>query len=309
MVAACDVVTDIGVALNTVPPVAAPPPRPPGTPPAPPVATDAGLLDPALVAHFAQVERDLRAQGYLRTDPGSADAPFDAATLARNFERIAFFSEFDTRDGRLLARRTANPLHRWEAPVRLSVVVGAGVPAAQARQDRARVAGFAARLARVSRHPVGLAEDGANFHVLIVTESERRAIAPTLTRLAPGISPAVVSAVTDLSRSDYCLVLAIDGGRSGAYTTAVAVIRAELPALLRLSCIHEELAQGMGLANDDPRARPSIFNDDEEFALLTRHDEMLLRMLYDPRLRPGMTLAQARPIFTRIAAELVGGSI
>jgi hypothetical protein len=76
---------------------------------------------------------------------------------------------------------------------------------------------------------------------------------------------------------------------------------------MRLSCIHEELAQGMGLANDSPQARPSIFNDDEEFALLTRHDELLLRMLYDPRLSPGMTPAEAAPIARQIAAELMGG--
>lgn len=55
------------------------------------------------------------------------------------------------------------------------------------------------------------------------------------------------------------------------------------------------------------RARPSIFNDDEEFSLLTRHDELLLRILYDPRLRPGITEAEARPIVTTIATELMGG--
>ncbi|MEZ5685909.1 MAG: DUF2927 domain-containing protein, partial [Paracoccaceae bacterium] len=43
------------------------------------------------------------------------------------------------------------------------------------------------------------------------------------------------------------------------------------------------------------------------FALLTRHDELLLRMLYDPRLTPGMTEAEARPIVQTIAAELMGG--
>ena len=43
----------------------------------------------------------------------------------------------------------------------------------------------------------------------------------------------------------------------------------------------------MGLPNDSPEARPSLFNDDLEFALLTEHDAILLRMLYDPRLRPG----------------------
>ena len=45
-------------------------------------------------------------------------------------------------------------------------------------------------------------------------------------------------------------------GDSGTYTRAFAVIRAEHPDLLRLSCLHEEIAQGLGLANDSPRARP-----------------------------------------------------
>ena len=85
------------------------------------------------------------------------------------------------------------------------------------------------------------------------------------------------------------------------------LVKAEHPDLLRLSCIHEEVAQAMGLANDSPQARPSIFNDDEEFALLTRHDELLLKMLYDPRLKLGMTPAEARPTVQRIAREYLGG--
>jgi hypothetical protein len=71
--------------------------------------------------------------------------------------------------------------------------------------------------------------------------------------------------------------------------------------------LHEELTQGLGLPNDSPRARPSIFNDDEEFALLTDHDELLLRMLYSPELRPGMTPEQARPVVESLARRLLGG--
>ncbi|WP_150122244.1 DUF2927 domain-containing protein, partial [Sulfitobacter sp. HI0129] len=99
------------------------------------------------------------------------------------------------------------------------------------------------------------------------------------------------------------------GGDPNVYTAAVAVIRTENPDLLRLSCIHEELAQGLGLANDSPAARPSIFNDDDEFALLTRHDELLLKMLYDPRLRPGMSAIEAAPFTRVIARELTGGPV
>ena len=63
----------------------------------------------------------------------------------------------------------------------------------------------------------------------------------------------------------------------------------------------------MGLANDSPSARPSIFNDDDEFALLTTHDELLLKMLYDPRLKAGMTLPEAKPIIRTITTEFLSG--
>ena len=56
------------------------------------------------------------------------------------------------------------------------------------------------------------------------------------------------------------------------------------------------------------RARPSIFNDDEEFALLTGMDEAMLRILYNPLLVPGMTEAEARPIVFDLAARLTGGA-
>jgi hypothetical protein len=61
----------------------------------------------------------------------------------------------------------------------------------------------------------------------------------------------------------------------------------------------------IGLANDSPAARPSIFNDSEEFALLAPHDELLLRILYDRRLRTGRTIEEAKPIVQTIATELM----
>ena len=144
---------------------------------------------------------------------------------------------------------------------------------------------------------------------MILNEDERQEIGPRLEELAPGISPASVRAVTEMNRSTLCLVFAFSNGpNDSTYAKAVAVIRGEHPDLLRLSCFHEELAQGLGLANDSPAARPSIFNDDEEFGLLTHHDELLLQMLYDRRLRAGMTPHEARPIVAEIATELLGGS-
>ncbi|MEL6317884.1 MAG: DUF2927 domain-containing protein, partial [Pseudomonadota bacterium] len=95
---------------------------------------------------------------------------------------------------------------------------------------------------------------------------------------------------------------------SGEILGGFVFLSAEIGGLLRRACIEEEMAQMMGLTQDHPEVRPSIFNDDNEFALLTRHDEELLRLLYDPRLRAGMTRAEAAPIVRRIALEIRGAA-
>ena len=144
--------------------------------------------------------------------------------------------------------------------------------------------------------------------MLVLNEDDRRGSAGRLRALVPGIAESSVRAFIEPGRSTLCLVIAFSDGTTPGYTSAVALIRGEHPDLLRLACIHEEIAQGLGLPNDSPQARPSIFNDDDEFGLLTGHDENLLRILYDPRLRAGMTAADAAPIARQIAEELVGGA-
>jgi hypothetical protein len=91
---------------------------------------------------------------------------------------------------------------------------------------------------------------------------------------------------------------------AGTILGGLVLIRAGLPDALLRSCIEEELTQSLGLPNDDARVRPSIFNDEKEFGVLTAHDELLLRVLYDPRLSPGMPPEIAMPVVRRIIAEL-----
>ena len=206
-----------------------------------------------------------------------------------------------------MRRETATRLHRWNTPIRMSVQFGESVPLEQRDRDRAAVRQYSQRLARLTGLPITQTSINPNYHVFILNEDERLNIGPKLRAISPDIDASAVGTVQNMRRSTLCLVFAIDSNDDGTYSHAVAVIRAEHPDLLRLSCIHEELPQGLGLPNDSPAARPSVFNDDEEFGLLTTHDEYLLRMLYDPRMRPGMTASQARPIAEVIAAELLSG--
>jgi DUF2927 family protein len=260
-----------------------------------------------LADYYQRVEDGLLVQGLLRTDGGGPDVPYSARQLAETFEQIALFEEYTTSGNRLVARRNKSSLQRWRDPVDIQVSFGASIPADQQKRDSDAVDAYARRLARATGHPVRSAGSDANFNVLILNESERRTIGPLMRRLLPGISDAAVASAVNMPRSTYCAVYAIAPGGKGEFSGAVAIIRGEHPDLLRLSCIHEELAQGLGLGNDSPSARPSIFNDDEEFGLLTTMDEQMLSILYDRRLTPGMTAETARPIIRKIAAELKGG--
>ncbi|SHI87003.1 DUF2927 domain-containing protein [Wenxinia saemankumensis] len=297
------------------PPAPAPVPDPvPEAVPAPPPPPDpAPEVQPrseastALAAYYRRLQANLLAQGLMRTDGGGPDTAFTGSQLGRNFVRIALFDEYTQRGEVLEARQTLSTLRRWEGPVRMQVGFGASVPEDQRVQDRNAIGAYARRLGRVTGHPVSTVQDGGNFHVLVLNEDDRLAYGDSLRALVPGIAESSVRAFLSPPRSTLCLVIAFSDGSSPGYTQAVALIRGEHPDALRLACIHEELAQGLGLPNDSPLARPSIFNDDDEFALLTGHDEMLLRILYDDRLRAGMSAAEAAPIGRAIAEELLGG--
>ncbi|WP_299730218.1 DUF2927 domain-containing protein [uncultured Tateyamaria sp.] len=300
LLAACDPATQVD-------PVLTPQARPAAVAlPVPAPAAPTSERSAALRRYLTQVQSSQLTSGLLRQDGGGPDTPFSAEMLARNFERIVFYNEYSATGA---TRGGASDLRRWSGPVRISVEFGPSVPPSQRMRDRADVRAYATRLARSTGHPVSTAGT-PNFMVFFVSEDDRAATLNALAPRLPGVTERNLAALRDLPQDAYCAVAAYaSGAEANTYTAAVAVIRAENPDLLRLSCIHEELAQGLGLANDSPDARPSIFNDDDEFALLTDHDEALLGMLYDARLTPGMTVETARPIVRILAREAVQGPL
>ena len=284
--------------------MAQPRPRPaPVAPAAVPETPDSA----AARAYYAQVQQALLSQGLLRTDGGGVDTPITDRMLANNFIRIAMYEEYDRALGGTVASAAPMRLTRWQGPVRVGLRFGASVPADKRATDTARISSYLARLAGLTGLSIRLVDGNANFIIQIASVDERRALGPVLQAALPELTAAQVTGVTNLDRSTYCLVWTQSDTSSGLYERAFVFIPAEHPDLMRLACIHEEIAQGLGLPNDSPTARPTIFNDDEEFALLTTQDELMLRMLYNPQLRPGMTEAEARPIVESLAARLLGG--
>ncbi|MEM9708413.1 MAG: DUF2927 domain-containing protein [Pseudomonadota bacterium] len=280
-----------------------PPPPPPRPAPEIPPRSPESL---ALERYYTKVEASLLSQEFLRTDRGGVDAPWDADDLTRNFIQIATFDEYDALGEVIIKQETASQIRRWEMPVRVALEFGETVSPVKRLEDTDAVRRLTGRLATATGHPISFVSGPGNFTVFVVNQDELRALGPRLLELLPRLTEGEVQAITTLPRTTYCAVLATAPVNTGTYNGAVAVVRGEHPDMLRLSCLHEEIAQGLGLANDSPAARPSIFNDSEEFALLTEQDEAMLTILYDDRLRPGMTAAQAAPIVEKIAAEITG---
>ena len=270
------------------------------------LALTAGCAPTVTGQQFAGMEKALVQQGFFRLDRDPADAPFTSAMLAENFDRIAFGRESDAS---AFGDRIAQ-LQRWEEPLRWWVSVG-GHEAGPALRDVERTF---ERLSRATGLDIEPAPDdrSSNVDILFLGPDDYwRARNWVRTMLGAGAIWIIEDFRTDpgvlCSVRPWIRVEPGDGLPVQSISYALVLIRKGYSDDYRLSCVEEELAQMLGLGNDDPRVRPSAFNDDEEFVLLTVHDEMLLRILYDPRLSTGMTASEARPLVAHIAGELLPG--
>lgn len=84
---------------------------------------------------------------------------------------------------------------------------------------------------------------------------------------------------------------------------AIYLPRDTTPQDLR-DCLHEEITQALGPANDLYRLPDSIWNDDNYHGIATPFDMLMLQTLYQPELRSGMTRAEAAQIVPGLLARL-----
>ncbi len=104
-----------------------------------------------------------------------------------------------------------------------------------------------------------------------------------------------------LSRESICIanIRVNNSGEIQQARVIIPVDRARANAKL-LSCVVEELTQILGLPNDSEQVFPSIFNDHSHDNVLSGLDEILLRLLYEPALKPGMSQQQVKVEIDRL---------
>src|SRR5579871_269140 len=67
-------------------------------------------------------------------------------------------------------------------------------------------------------------------------------------------------------------------------------------------CAYEELLQALGAINDDASVPWTMFNDDVQMGFFDVYDQYLLNILYDPRVRPGMTRNEVSGLMPELLA-------
>ncbi len=243
---------------------------------------------------YAAYSKQMQERGRFRTETAPMDAPFTERDAARNLLLVAFEPEEqlkrfykDAKAERRLSKWTRSPRY---------AVMGDAVRA----NDRVIVRGLARQLseasgmtlAPISRGTDGTALESPDITIFIIGEEQRRELARKRENEA-WYADSIVRDWIETPNPPCFAVLETAKPEGGAIDTAAIFIKGELEAPLRAACLTEELTQSLGPIFDHPEVRPSIFNDDQEFIALTRHDELLLELLYAPELNAGMKRAEA----------------
>jgi hypothetical protein len=69
-------------------------------------------------------------------------------------------------------------------------------------------------------------------------------------------------------------------------------------------CAYEELLQSLGPINDTTSVPWTMFNDNVSMGYFDIYDQYLLNLLYDPRIKPGMTVQEVKAVLPDVLADV-----
>jgi hypothetical protein len=207
---------------------------------------------------------------------------FTDAEITEGFFKITLGAEFH------LAGRV-DRIRKYDAPVRIYI---------DNRANPRRTAEVAAVIADIAAHIRGLeiarAERRHDANI-IVTLVRDRDLARTI-RALYGVNRA---RRIQRSLEPQCL----SGFRKDDSFRIVhsdVLLAADVADFVFYDCVYEELLQALGPINDDASVPWSMFNDDVQMGFFGMYDRYILNILYDPRIRPGMTREQVEALLPQV---------
>ena len=205
--------------------------------------------------------------------------------IVEGFLKIAFGAEYH------LAGRV-DRIRKYDGPVR--------VFADGARADRkAQIAKIVADIAaRVQHLDIAMAADSddANVQVKLVRDRDLHRTITTFygseraKEIRSSLDPQCLSGFRknekfEIEHSD--VILTVDNGD-----------------FVFFDCAYEELLQSLGPINDTTSVPWTMFNDNISMGYFDVYDQYLLNLLYDPRIKPGMTVQEVKALLPDVLADV-----
>ncbi|HEY5216638.1 MAG TPA: DUF2927 domain-containing protein [Pseudolabrys sp.] len=211
---------------------------------------------------------------------------FSVAELERGFIALAFGSDL---------RIGAKPrgIRRFDHPIRAQVIAGGSVDRSAAM---ARVIEEYAR--KVPNLQLSLAPGAAPAEVEVRLIDEKDFTAALQAAFGVPVTKEFIA------RTDPQCMTSVKSTTEGEIVRSVSFVIVDKGDRVFLDCAFHELLHAFGLSNHDQRNPWTTLNQKRMVGYLSVYDRALLSLLYDPRIRPGMTVAQARATLPGIIQNL-----
>ena len=239
------------------------------------IACDTLLSPPAVSAEIPAIASRQRAEKKIFTD----------SEIAEGFFKTAFGAEYH------LAGRV-DRIRKYDMPVR--------VFADGNRPDRkAQLAKVVADIGQKVQHlDIAMADNGDSANIVVKLVRDRD-LYRTITNsygsqrareIKTSLDPQCLSGFRkndsyEIEHSD--VILTVDNGD-----------------FIFLDCAYEELLQSLGPINDTSSVPWTMFNDNVSMGFFDVYDQYILNVLYDPRIKAGMTVAEVREMLPDVLADV-----
>lgn len=213
----------------------------------------------------------------------------DLERLVGVFERIVFGSE-------IAGAAPAERVRKWQGEVRFKL---GGSGANAAREAVHRHAAQLSTLTGLAYREIGAKAQGETLVILVVPRAQMFETGKLVEK-----NETVLRRIVEDARG-HCYFLSYSKADQIVYAAVVA--NAELDAAALAACLLEEMAQVLGLPNDDPGLKVPVAGRAPVpgGSGLTPAAELMVRALYDARLKPGMARAEARAAARQAIQDLL----
>jgi len=82
------------------------------------------------------------------------------------------------------------------------------------------------------------------------------------------------------------------------------ILTVDVSDFVFLDCAYEELLQSLGPINDTATVPWTMFNDNVSMGYFDVYDQYILNLLYDPRVKAGMTVLEVRALLPEVLADV-----